>query len=392
MNNDKFVKVGIIGVGTIGSAHAASIYSGAIDGMRLCALCDTSADRRKALCELYPDVPIYATDDEFFDNAEIDAVIIATPHYDHPPLSIRSFEKGLHVLTEKPAGVYCSAVRKMSEAAKKSGKVFGVMFNQRTNKLFSEARRIVRSGELGELKRVVWIITNWYRKQCYYDSGGWRATWSGEGGGVLMNQAPHNLDLWQWICGMPISVRAECKTAHFHNIEVEDDATIFAEYENGATATFITSTGDFPGTNRLEITGTKGKLVLENKKLTHWSFAMDEREYRLTDSGVKNEISVSVTEDEEYNGHHNILKNFTNAILCGDELIAKGADAINELTLCNAAYLSAWTDRKVTLPFSDAEYESLLKEKIASSQKKAHATQNKETPDGDYLGRWNTNW
>lgn len=392
MNKGKFVKVGIIGVGTIGSAHAASIYSGAIDGMRLCALCDTSADRRKSLCELYPDVPIYASDDDFFNRADIDAVIIATPHYDHPPLAIRSFEKGLHVLTEKPAGVYCSAAKEMAEAAKKSGKVFGIMFNQRTNKLFSEARRIVRSGELGELKRVVWIITNWYRKQHYYDSGDWRATWSGEGGGVLMNQAPHNLDLWQWICGMPVSVRAECKVAHFHDIEVEDDATIFAEYKNGATATFITSTGDFPGTNRLEITGTKGKLVLENKKLTHWSFAMDEREYRLTDSGVKNEISVSVTEDEEYNGHHNILKNFTNAILCGDELIAKGEDAINELTLCNAAYLSAWTGRKVTLPFSDAEYEKLLKEKIASSHRKTSSHSEKETLNDSYVTRWNTNW
>lgn len=392
MNKGKFVKVGIIGVGTIGSAHAASIYSGAIDGMRLCALCDTSANRRKSLCELYPDVPIYASDDDFFNRADIDAVIIATPHYDHPPLAIRSFEKSLHVLTEKPAGVYCSAAKEMAEAAKKSGKVFGIMFNQRTNKLFTEARRIVRSGELGELKRVVWIITNWYRKQHYYDSGDWRATWSGEGGGVLMNQAPHNLDLWQWICGMPVSVRAECKVAHFHDIEVEDDATIFAEYKNGATATFITSTGDFPGTNRLEITGTKGKLVLENKKLTHWSFAMDEREYRLTDSGVKNEISVSVTEDEEYNGHHNILKNFTNAILCGDELIAKGEDAINELTLCNAAYLSAWTDRKVTLPLSDAEYEKLLKEKIASSHRKTSSHSEKETLNDSYVTRWNTNW
>lgn len=392
MNDCNFVKVGIIGVGTIGSAHAASIYSGAIEGMRLCALCDTSADRRKAISEFYPDVPIYETDDDFFEKADVDAVVIATPHYDHPSLAIRSFGNGLHVLTEKPAGVYCSAAKEMTEAAKKSGKVFGIMFNQRTNKLFSEARRIVRSGELGELKRVVWIITNWYRKQYYYDSGDWRATWSGEGGGVLMNQAPHNLDLWQWICGMPVSVRAECKVAHFHNIEVEDDATIFAEYENGATATFITSTGDFPGTNRLEITGTKGKLVLENKTLTHWSFALDEREYRLTDADIKNDISVTVIDDENYNGHHNILKNFTRAILYGDELIAKGEDAINELMLCNASYLSAWTDRKVTLPFSDTEYESLLKEKIASSQKKAHATQNKETPDGDYLGRWNTNW
>ena len=280
----------------------------------------------------------------------------------------------------------------MCSAAKKSGKVFGIMFNQRTNKLFKEAKRIVASGELGELKRSVWIITNWYRKQCYYDSGDWRATWSGEGGGVLMNQAPHNLDLWQWICGMPVAVRAECKTAHFHHIEVEDDATVYAEYENGATAVFITSTGDFPGTNRLEITGTRGKLVLENKKLTHWSFSLDERDYRMTGVDVKNEITVTEIDDESYNGHHNILCNFAHAILYGEELIAPGEDAIYELTLCNAAYLSAWTDRKVSLPFSDEEYETLLNEKIASSYKKEGSRINEETPDGSYVGRWNTNW
>lgn len=392
MNHNKFVKVGIIGVGTIGSAHAASIYSGAIDGMRLCALCDTSEERANALKELYPDVPIYTSDDEFFEKADVEAIIIATPHYDHPPLAIRGFENGLHVLTEKPAGVYCSAARAMTAAAKKSGKTFGIMFNQRTNKLFSEARRIVRLGELGELKRTVWIITNWYRKQSYYDSGDWRATWSGEGGGVLMNQAPHNLDLWQWICGMPVALRSECKVAHYHNIEVEDDATIFAEYENGASGVFITSTGDFPGTNRLEITGTKGKLVLENKKLTHWSFAMDEREYCLTDATVENAITVSELADEKYNGHHNILKNFARAILYGDELIAKGEDAIKELTLCNAAYLSAWTDKKVALPFSDEEYESLLKEKIATSHKKSASHSEKATLNDAYVTRWNTNW
>ena len=175
MTDRKFVKVGIIGVGTIGSAHAAAIYGELIDGMKLCALCDISEERRTALSSLYPDIPIYATDEEFFQKADIEAVIIATPHYDHPPLAIKSFECGLHVLTEKPAGVYCSAVKEMIKAAKKSGKIFGVMFNQRTNKLFSEARRIVRSGELGELKRTVWIVTNWYRKQCYYDSGDWRS-------------------------------------------------------------------------------------------------------------------------------------------------------------------------------------------------------------------------
>ena len=391
--NDSQLRVGIIGIGTIGSAHAAAIFDGKIPEMRLCALCDTSAARASELRSLYPDIPVFQTNDEFFEKAEIDAVIISTPHYDHPPLAIRAFERGLHVLTEKPGGVYCSAVREMCAAASKSGKVFGIMFNQRTNKLFSEARRIVSSGALGELKRTVWIITNWYRKQCYYDSGDWRATWSGEGGGVLMNQAPHNLDLWQWICGMPISLRAECRVARSHDIEVEDDATIYAEYENGASAVFITSTGDYPGTNRLEITGTKGKLVLENKKLTLYSLAIDEREYRMTEINTKNEVTVSVIDDEPYNGHCNILGNFARAALYGEELIAPGTDAIYELTLCNAAYLSAWSDSKIRLPMNDAEFEARLDEHIRASRHKDTGTPaKKDSPDGSYIGRWNTNW
>ena len=249
MSDRDKLRVGIIGIGNIGSAHASAIYSGKIPNMELAALCDTNADVRKQLCEKYDDVPIFKTHEELLQSKVCEAVIIATPHYFHPPIAIDAFRAGLHVLTEKPAGVDCASVKEMCSEAELSGKVFGVMFNQRTNKLFREAKKIVSSGELGELKRVVWIITNWYRKQAYYDSGTWRATWSGEGGGVLINQAPHNLDLWQWICGMPESVRAECYVSKFHNIEVEDDATIFAEYPNGATAVFITSTGDYPGTN-----------------------------------------------------------------------------------------------------------------------------------------------
>ena len=385
------VRIGIIGIGNIGSAHAAGIYGGKIAGLRLAALCDNDRARSEELRGLYPDVPVFEDADDLLTSGLVDAVVISTPHYEHPTIAIRAFRQGLHVLTEKPAGVYCEKVREMADVAKESGKIFAIMFNQRTNKLFRRAKEIVSSGALGELKRSVWIITNWYRKQAYYDSGAWRATWGGEGGGVLMNQAPHNLDLWQWICGMPCEIWATCDVAKYHNIEVEDDATIFARYENGATGVFITSTGEYPGTNRLEISGTEGKLVIEKGTLRWQRFPMSEREYCLTEEAFKMDTETLEIEDERYNGHHRILENFARAILYGDELVARGEEGLNELTICNAAYLSSWKNQSVALPMDDAEYLSELEKKIATSRevKEFRAAR---TAEGQYNKRWNTNW
>ncbi|MBO5882936.1 MAG: Gfo/Idh/MocA family oxidoreductase [Clostridia bacterium] len=385
------VKVGIIGIGNIGSAHASAVYSGEVDGMTLAALCDTDQAKLSILKEKYPSVPLFSNAEDMMKSGLVDAVIISVPHYGHPPLAIMAFSYGLHVITEKPGGVNCSEVKKMIVAAKTSGKVFGVMFNQRNNSLFAYAKELIASGKLGDIKRSVWIITNWYRKQCYYDSGSWRATWSGEGGGVLLNQAPHNLDLWQWICGMPSSVYAECNVGKYHKIEVEDEATIFAEYPNGATGVFITSTGDYPGTNRLEISGTKGKIVIENGKLTFSSFLYDEKDFRMMAETDKNPIEVTEICDTAYNGHVDILKNFTRAILYGEKLLAPGEDSLNELTISNAAYLSSWTGKKISLPLDDELFDSLLKKKIETSL----STDKKQTSaslSSDYLGKWNTNW
>ena len=279
------LRVGIVGVGNIGSAHAASLYQSAIQGMTLTALCDTNPYKRERLAEIYPDVPVFASHEEMLAAGLTDTVIISTPHRFHPPIAIDAFRAGQHVLSEKPAGVDCRAVKELYEVAKCSGKAFGIMFNQRTDPLFIKARELVKSGRLGELKRLVWIITNWYRPQSYYDSGSWRATWNGEGGGVLLNQAPHNLDLWQWIFGMPKRIRAFCYNGKYHNISVEDDATIYAEYENGATATFITTTGEYPGTNRLEISGDRGKIVIEHGALRFIELSEAERTFCYTVTG-----------------------------------------------------------------------------------------------------------
>ena len=387
------VKVGIIGIGNMGYAHLHTVTAGIIPDLTVTAVCDINPERLKAAKADYPDIAAFGDYTDLLKNSDTNAVIIAVPHPLHAKIAIEAFEYGKHVLVEKPIDITVSAAEKLCAAARKSGKVFAVMFNQRTNGLFREARRIVNSGELGELKRSVWIITNWYRTQSYYDSGSWRATWRGEGGGVLLNQAPHNLDIWQWSCGKPSAVTAFCNVGKFHNIEVEDEATIYTEYENGATGVFITSTGDCPGTNRLEITGTRGKIVLENGLLKLWKLKEDERDI------CKNSVEGFVTPETEYSeftaereeAHAGILKNFAGAILYGEELLSPGYDGINELTISNAAYLSEWTgNKRVPLPFDTAEFDRLLKEKQKSSEIKENTV--KKSTDKSCGGRWQVNW
>ena len=282
----------------------------------------------------------------------------------------------------------------MNEAAKKSGKVFGIMFNQRTDPLFAKAREILQTGQLGIPKRLVWIVTNWYRTQAYYDSGKWRATWGGEGGGVLLNQAPHNLDLWQWIFGMPKRIRAFCSVGKYHRIAVEDDATIYAEYDGGATATFITTTGEYPGTNRLEIAGDLGKLVLEEGKLTWWKLSEPERQYCFdVNASSPPELTKTIFhETPSQFGHAQILQNFTDAVLHGEALIAPGIDGIKELTLSNAAYLSSWTDDWVELPFNEQAFEQHLAHLVQSESSAKGEMISDSDPSGQYRERWSVRW
>ena len=323
-----------------------------------------------------------------------DAVIVAVPHPMHAEVASAALRAGLHVLTEKPIDISVSKAKQLCQAARGSSRVFAIMLNQRTNPLFRRAREIVQGGQLGELKRSVWIITNWYRTQHYYDSGEWRATWAGEGGGVLLNQAPHNLDLWQWICGMPVSVTAFCDTAKYHRIEVEDDATLFVRYANGATGAFITTTGEYPGTNRLEIAGELGKLVLENGVMKWWKLARPEPEVRFGSDENWTEIPMEVVEikpDEPETAHPGILQNFANAILHGEALISPGEDGLNELMLSNAAYLSQWTGNAcVPIPFDEAAFDHELAERARTSKYRTQSST--ANPDGRYSARWQVKW
>lgn len=358
------IKLGIVGLGNMGSGHFYNVFEGKCPSVEVTAVCDINPEKLEKAKE-HPEVAVYTDYIEMLESGKVEAVLIAVPHYDHPTVAIECFKHKIHVLTEKPAGVYARQVREMNEAAKESGVKFGIMFNQRTNPLYAKAREIVQSGELGELKRMVWIITNWYRTQAYYNSGSWRATWSGEGGGVLLNQAPHNLDLWQWIFGMPKRVRAFCEFGKYHNIDVEDDVTIFGEYENGATATFISTTGDACGTNRLEITGDKGKIVVEHGKLCWWKLEVPEREfcYTATEGFATPKNTYKEFTDAAPEGHPQVLEAFAQSILNGTEMIARGEEGLNSLSISNAAYLSTWTNDWAEIPTEEALFEKYLKER-----------------------------
>lgn len=377
------VKVGIIGAGNIGSAHAKAILDGRVRGMTLAALCDLNTERQ------IPGIPFYS-DFKALLKTDVDAVIIAVPHPLHSDIAIEAFQAGKHVLVEKPADITVSKARRMNEAA--GDRVFGIMFNQRTGNLFAKAREIVQGGKLGTLKRTTWIITNWYRTQHYYDSGHWRATWTGEGGGVLINQAPHQLDLWQWICGMPEAVSACCEIGRYHDIEVEDAAAITARFPGGAIGTFITSTGEFPGTNRLEIAGSLGKLVIEDGKLKWWRLEQDERVF-CRECGISyGKIPFTYTEfDHEIApGHPLILEDFARAITEGTPLLAPGQEGIRALSIQNAAYLSAWTGGAwVNIPFDENEFDRLLAQRRGAPVVKSATA---STSSRGYDQRWQINW
>lgn len=379
-------KVGLIGIGNMGSVHAKNISEGKIPGMELKAIADISEEKRKTASELYPDVAVFETAEEMYGKADINTVVIAVPHYDHPSLAIKAFEHGFNVITEKPAGVYTKQVMEMNAAAEKSGKLFGIMYNQRTNPHYRKIKELVENGSLGHIKRISWIITDWYRPQAYHDSAAWRSTWATEGGGTLINQNPHQLDLWQWMFGMPDRVMSHCSYGKYYDIEVEDDVTAYMEYDSGTTGTYITSTGEFPGTNRLEVACDMGKLVYENGKLMFSRNVVSEREFNKTNKSpfggpeVWNcEIPLPNTSGEQHVG---IFKDFVKALNGEKELLAPGYEGINGLTVSNAIHYSSWTGKTVDIKnFPHDDFYAELCGKIKNSAVKKNVSENSAAVD-----------
>lgn len=386
--NMKQVRFGIVGIGQMGGSHAEWLANGQVDNAVLTAVCDVNPQKKEWASEKLPEnVKFYDNYIDMLESGEIDAVLIATPHYDHPVIAMEALNRDLHTLVEKPAGVYTKKVREMNELAEsKPHLVFGMMFNQRTNPLYQRIKEIVANGEIGQIRRTNWIITTWWRPQAYYDMSSWRATWSGEGGGVLANQAPHQIDLWQWICGMPTKVRANLQYGSHRNIAVEDDVTAFVEYENGATGTFITCTHDIMGTDRFEIHGDKGKILVEgSKKVTVTRLRESENELneKLTFADVANlfrgqgmsdmmDVEEFEIPDQWGTQHINVMKNFTKSILEGTPLLAPGTEGIKGVTIANAMHLSSWLGKDISIPFDEdlflAELEKKIEEEAKSKQ------------------------
>lgn len=362
------VSIAVVGVGNMGSSHLKTIAS--ISNLKLAAICDTDVEKGEKLAKEH-DVAFFKDHQALLEAKVVDAIVIATPHYDHTTIGIAALDAGYHVLVEKPISVHKADCERLISAYKNKDQVFCAMFNQRTNPSYIKAKELLENGELGEFRRVNWIITDWYRTQSYYNSGGWRATWEGEGGGVLLNQCPHQLDLIQWICGMPSKLTTIGGFGKFHDIEVEDDVTTIMEYPNGATGVFVTTTGEAPGTNRLEIVGTRGKLVIESGQPMKFIRNEVPTEKHLKEATLgfakpqRWNIEIPITGKE--GGHKGILQNFANHIQGKEDLLAPAIEGIHSVELANAMIYSLLKKESVEFPIDPASYEATLKELIANS-------------------------
>jgi predicted dehydrogenase len=378
------VRVGVIGLGSMGNFHVGYLHE--IDGALLTALCDPDVERVKktagGLAEIREKadprlasrvadpqaVGRFSTYQALLDSKLVDAIVIATPHFQHPEIAEAAFERGVHVLSEKPLAVGVKDARRVIDAhARHPDLRFGLVLQMRTVPLYKKIRALIAEGELGEVTRLSWIVTDWFRTWSYYASGGWRATWAGEGGGVLINQCPHNLDLIPWLTGMmPSRVTAVAHLGKTHPIEVEDEVSAILEFPNGATGHFVTTTGEAPGTNRLEICGDRGKLVAEHGKLTFHRTRKGVREIRETSPEAfaqvetwQSDIPVPAGAAE---GHKAVMQNFVRAVQSDEPLIAPGADGAKGLEIGNAMLMAGVTRKPVDLPLDGDAYEQLLKD------------------------------
>jgi predicted dehydrogenase len=366
----KTVKIGLIGIGNIAQLHLKNISN--IKKIEISALCDLAKSKAEKASTEYGG-QVFTNYRKLLKAKICNAILICTPHYEHTTIGIDALKAGYHVLVEKPISVHKADCERLIAAHKNKTQVFAAMFNQRTDPHYRKVKQLIDDGELGPIQRVNWIITDWFRPNIYYRSSSWRATWAGEGGGVLLNQCPHQLDLLQWLCGMPAGVRAFCGIGKRHKIETEDEVTAYFEYANGATGVFVTTTGETPGTNRLEICGDKGKVVVEEGKVifTRNEIAANKFSKTTKDSFSKPAVRHINIPTKGYGGQHaEIVENFADAILKGRKLIAPAREGINSVELANAMLYSSLMDKTVKLPLNGKAFERKLKQLIRNSKKK----------------------
>lgn len=366
------IQLGVIGLGNMGTGHCRMIQG--IPDIELTAVADVRQPRVEKLKERYQCAG-FTDPKALIDSGTCDSVLIATPHFDHTVLGIAALKRGLHVLVEKPISAQKADCERLIKAHRDPDQIFAAMFNQRTNRHYQQIKSMISDGTLGRVRRFSWTITDWFRPQSYYNSGGWRATWAGEGGGVLLNQSPHQLDLLQWLFGMPDRVHAFCEFGKYHDIEVEDAVTARLEYVSGTEGMFITTTGEAPGINRLEIAADHGLLVYDTAEgQIRFQRTNKSTEAALAENGPfetppTTDVAVSVT--GEGRQHAEILENFAAAILRGESLIAPAAEGIHSVELANAMLLSGATHKPVTLPMSSRRYKNQLQKWIGGSRYQA---------------------
>ncbi|CZR03741.1 Gfo/Idh/MocA family protein [Trichococcus ilyis] len=382
------VKLGIIGYGAEGGMYAGFFkYNDERlnDNIELAAICDNDPAKKAKVAEDFPGLPFFDNYLDLLDSGVVNAIVTTVPHYDHCVIGIDALKRGIHLLGEKPAGVYTKDVERLIAVADENPETtFAIFFNQRTNPLYRRVKQLMDEKAIGDLQRATWMITTWWRPQGYYNQSAWRATWGGEGGGVLVNQAPHQLDLLQWICGKPEKVYAKLQYGAGRNIVVENEVNALLDFGNGATGSFITCTNDIVGTDRFEIFGTKGKIIVEDsKKLVVKQLVAPEAELsenmnmqdvmKLFMGQINMSDYVTVTEEEfetpQGLQHISVLNNFADHVVKGEPLLANGREGINGVTLANAMHLSSWLDKEVDYNVDGDLYLAELNKRIAEEGK-----------------------
>lgn len=357
------VRFGVVGTGNIGSQHIDLLTSGEIDGALLAATASRSDESIDA------GIPHFNHHPAMFENAELDAVLIATPTMSHVKIAEAALERGLHVLMEKPIAMSVRQAEELIAKAKPPLR-FAVMLNQRFHPLYSRLKSLLTDNTIGDLQRINWVMTTWYRPDVYYKASRWRGTWPGEGGGLLINQCIHNLDVLQWLVGLPETLYARVGFGKYHEIDVEDEVTAMMTFGSGATGVLIASSGEAPGINRLELVGDLGTIICEDGAIVVQTTGMSVSEHCRTTNemfGMPQFTAGAITDFSAINQHAVVISNFVAAISQGAELLTPGKEGLGSLQLANGMLLSAWTDSKITLPIDQNLFEAKLKGKIEES-------------------------
>lgn len=368
------MKMGVIGFGVQGGFYVRMVHElNKLEGLDVGCICDINPGRRALAKEKYPEIPVFESGADLIESGLCDFVVVAVPHYSHPAIVTQALKRNMPVLNEKPSGVSAYHVRRMNACADLHADVpFGIMLNQRVNPAYIKLRELARSGEMGKLRSVLWLARQ-FRTQSYYDSGSWRASWGGEGGGVLVNQAPHQIDLLQWIFGMPQRVYAVCREGFRRNVAVETDVCAQFDYANGATGTFITCTHDILGEDGVTAVFDRGRVRIKNA--SHMTIeALCDTEDKLGTVYPESElnrlrlenklVTQTVAEYEPVSEHMLVLRAFADCVKKGTPLVADGRDGLQGVILANAMQLSSWRRKPIDLPMDEVEYVNALNERI----------------------------